>query len=157
MTDHGGGAASVKRFSGDGNDGAAAYKVWKRWARAAIVVQKARGTPAEALGPWLYTLLDGQAALAVENVDLADINVDNGEEVVFDRLDERFPEKVAADRLGEAMEEGFSLRIHKQETTEAYTGRAQLVYARLAKEGVDLPSVARGYLILRGARLGPFG
>ena len=31
------------------------------------------------------------------------------------------------------------------------------MFARLAKEGVDLPSVARGYLILRGARLGNFG
>ncbi|CAK0911130.1 unnamed protein product, partial [Prorocentrum cordatum] len=155
MADNGG--FNTKRFSGDGNDGAAAYKVWKRWAKAAVVVQTARNTPAEALGPWLYTLLDGQAALAVENVDLSEINVESGEEVVFARLDERFPDKVAADRLGEAMEDGFSLRIQKQETTEAYTWRAQLVFARLPTEGVDLPSVARGYLILRGARLGNFG
>ena len=42
--------------------------------RAAVVVQKARGTPPEALGPWLYTLLDGQSALAVENLDLETIN-----------------------------------------------------------------------------------
>ncbi|CAK0868212.1 unnamed protein product [Prorocentrum cordatum] len=131
------GGANQKRFSGDGNDDAAAYKIWKRWAKAAIVVQK--------------------VALAVENVDLAEINAKSGEELVFERLDERFPDKVAADRLGEAMEEGFSLKIQKQETTEAYTGRAQLVYARLAKEGVDPPPVARGYLILRGARLGSFG
>ena len=149
--------AGQKRFSGDGNDGAAAYKAWKRWAKAAIVVQKARSTPAEAPGPWLCALLDGQAALAVENAGIPDINVELGEEVVFSRLDERFPDKVAADRLGEAMGEGFSSRIMKHETTEAFTGRARLAYARLAKEGVDLTPVAQGYLILRGARLGNFG
>ena len=40
MTDNGSGR-DTKRFSGDGNDGAAAYKVWKRWAKAAIAVQTA--------------------------------------------------------------------------------------------------------------------
>ena len=85
--------------------------MWKRWAKAAIVVQKAKNTPAEALGPWLYTLLDGQAALAVENVDVGKINIESDEEVVFARLDERFPDKVAVGRPGEAMEEGLSLRI----------------------------------------------
>ena len=97
-----GGGFNQKRFS----DGSAAYKVWKRWAKAAIVVQKAKNTPAEAAGPWLYTLLDGQAALAVENADISEINVESGEEVVFAKLDKCFPDLVAADRLGEAMKEG---------------------------------------------------
>ena len=133
---------SQKRFSGDGNDGASLYKTWKRWAKAAVVVQRARGTPEDALGPWLYTLLDGQAALAVQSLGLAEISGENGEEVVFNKLDERFPDKVAADRLGEAMEEAFTLKILKHETTEAYTRRARLVFAKLSKEGVDLPRVA---------------
>ena len=105
MADNGGGF-NTKRFRGDGNDGAAAYKVWKRWAKAAIAVQKVKNTPAEAVGPWLYTLLDGQAALAVENVDISEINVESGEEVAFAKLDELFPDKVVAGRLGEATEEG---------------------------------------------------
>ena len=49
------------------------------------------------------------------------------------------------------------MRIQRQETTEAFTGRARLVFARLTKEGVGLPPVAQGYLILQGARLGNFG
>ena len=55
-------------FSGDGGDGLAAYKVRRRWARKAIMAQKTNGTLAEIIGPWLYTLLDCQAALAVEDV-----------------------------------------------------------------------------------------
>ena len=69
-------------------------------------MQKARGTPPEALRLWLYTFLNGQAALAMENVGTSGINVKSGEEVVFAKLDERFPDKSAAGRLGEAMEGG---------------------------------------------------
>ncbi|CAK0804773.1 unnamed protein product [Prorocentrum cordatum] len=49
--------------------------------------------------------LDGQAALAVESVDLAETSVESGEEVVIALLVERFSGKVAADRLGEAKRE----------------------------------------------------
>ena len=65
-----------KRFAGDGNDVVVAYKVWRRWAKAAIVVQKAKGMAAEALGPWLFTLLDGQAALALDAIDIDALAVD---------------------------------------------------------------------------------
>ena len=55
------------------------------------------------------------------------------------------------------MEEAFQLRIMKGETTESFTGRARLTFARLSKEGVALPSVAQGFLLLKGARIGNFG
>lgn len=152
-----GGAAGQKRSANDGNDSGSESRLWKRWARAEIVVQKAKGTPPEALGPRLYTLLDGQAALALESVDICDINLEGAEDVVFERLDDRFPDKVAADRLGDAMDGTFALCLGKHETTEAYTGRARLIFAKLTKEGVDLPAVAQGYLVLQGARLGSLG
>ena len=56
MSDDGHGGSAEKRFNGDGNSGAAAYKVWERWARAALVVMKVGGMPPEALGPWMYHL-----------------------------------------------------------------------------------------------------
>ena len=113
--------------------------------------------PPEALGPWVHTLLDGQAALALEATELNNLRTDGGEELVFRELDKRFPDKVAADRMGEAMEEAFGLKIMKNETTEAVTGRSRLVIARLPTEGVHLPSEARGYAVLRGCRLGSLG
>ena len=64
---------------------------------------------------------------------------DRGEELVFRELDQRFPDKVAADRMGEAMEEAFRLKVMKNETTETFTGRSRLVFARLQTEGVNLP------------------
>ena len=58
----------------------------------AIVVLKANGTPADVVGPWSYTFLDGQAALAVD-VDISEIYVESGEETAFAKLDERIPDK----------------------------------------------------------------
>ena len=39
--------------------------------------------------------------------------------------------------------------------TAAYTGRCRELFEKAAREGIELPDVARGYLMLRGARLGP--
>ena len=71
MSESGRGGSAQTRFSGDGNSGAE-YKAWKRWARAAHVVNKVGGTPPEALVPWMYALLDGQAALALESIEIKD-------------------------------------------------------------------------------------
>ena len=115
--------AGVRR---DGNSEAAEYKVWTCAARAVLVVKKVGGMPPEALGPWKYTLLDGQAALALESTDVNDMCTEGGKELVFRELDQRFPDKVAADRMGEAMEEALGVKIMKSETTEAFTGRSRL-------------------------------
>ena len=72
-----------------------------------FVVKKVGGMLPEAVGPWKYTLLDGQAALALESIEIKDIGMDG---------------KVAADRTGEAMEETFGLNKHENETSEAFIG-----------------------------------
>lgn len=55
------------------------------------------------------------------------------------------------------MEEAFTLRLGKHETAEAYKGRARLVFAKLAKEGVEFPVVARGSLVLQGGQIAESG
>ena len=47
--------------------------------------------------------------------------------------------------------------IMKNWTTEAFTGRARLVFTRLQAEGVDLPSEAKGLHRLCGCRLRSLG
>ena len=49
-------------------------------------------------------MLVGQAALAVENADISEINVELGEKVIFAHWDERFPDEGAGGRVGEATE-----------------------------------------------------
>ena len=83
----------------------------------------------------MYTLLDGQAALALDKMEIKDMCTDGGEELVFRELDQRFPDKVAANRTGEAMEETFTLKIMKHEKTETSTGQSRLVFTLLQTEG----------------------
>ena len=142
MSENGHGGSAPQRFNGDGNSGAAEHKVWKRWARAAHVVGKVGGMPPEVRDPGFTLLLDGQAALALGSIEIKDMCMDGGDELVFRELEQRFPDQVEADRFGEAMEVPFRLKTMNNETTEAFTGRSRLVFTRLQTEGVNLPSEA---------------
>jgi hypothetical protein len=156
MAEAGGGgtAGAWKRFSGKGNNAGADYKTWRRWVTAKIAVEVRRGLPKEAVGPMVYTLLDDEAERAVEHIDIHDLEAEDGEQMLFTVLDERFPDKEASDRIGEALESVFGLSIERNETSQSYTGRARTLFGTARKEGVDLPPVAQGFLLLRGARLG---
>lgn len=66
--------AAVKRFSGDGTDPETDYRRWKRWSRAYLSVQKARGIAEETHGSLLYTLLDGAALATFDSVAMDDID-----------------------------------------------------------------------------------
>ena len=119
--------------------------------------QKVGAMLPEALGPWGDTLVDGQAALALKSIDLKDMCTEGSEELVVRELDQRFPDKVAADCVGEPTEEAFWLQIKKNVTTEAFTGRSRFVFTLLQSEVVNLPSEARRCIVLRGCRLGSLG
>ena len=145
--------SQVKRFAGDGANPPRDYKQWKRWARAYLKVQASRGMKEDAYGSVLYTLLDGSALRAFDAVDMNDIEQDGGQDVVFQVLDERYPEEASHDRLGEVLDAIFDLRIEKNETTATFTGKVKSAFSAAEAEGIRFPSVARGYMVLRFARL----
>ena len=62
--------------------------VSKHWARADLVVKKLGGMPPEALEPRMYTLLDGPAVLALESIEIKEMCMGGGEELVFQELDQ---------------------------------------------------------------------
>ena len=125
MAHDGGNSGAYRRFSGGGPGAANNYKSWKKWAAAKTLVDVSKGTKPEAIGPLLFTLLEGQAADAVEHIPLDELNVEDGEKVLMKALDERYPEKEAADKIGEVLQGIFGLGIDKTETTTQYTGRAK--------------------------------
>lgn len=143
-----------RRFSGEGKSPCQEYKQWKRWATAHVFVQKSKGVTPEALGPLLFSLLDGEALKSLDDVDIEDdLAVVGGETVVFTALNDRFPEQETSDRIGEMLDDVFGIRIQKTERTADYTGRVRGALARADREGISLPNIAKGYLLLRGARL----
>ena len=145
--------SAVKRFSGEGLSAVEDYRRWKKWARAYLKTQSARGTAPGAFGSILYTLLDGQALLAVDGVDPDDLEQDGGEHLIFDKLDDRYPEQATQDKIGEVLDNVFTLRVDRGESTAAFVGRARAAFEQAAREGIDFPSVARGYMLVRAARL----
>ena len=143
----------VKRFSGDGADPQKEYKRWKRWSRAYLTVQRAKGTPEAAMGSLLFTLLDGSALRAFDATNMDDLEVEGGQDVVYQVLGDRYPEESSHDRLGEILDAIFDLKVERGESTAVYTGKARAAFSAAEAEGVKFPDTARGYLVLRFARL----
>ena len=107
-------------------------------------------TPKEAHSGALFCLLDGPAELALEGLNIEELCVVNGANRLFSCLDDRFPDLETHDKIGESLDNVFRLRVDKGERTAAYTGRCRELFEKAAREGIELPAVALGYLMLRG-------
>ena len=62
--------------------------------------EKARGLNAEAVGPFIFTYLDGEDAKAMEDVELDTRAITDGELLVFARLDENYSRGTEARQAG---------------------------------------------------------
>ena len=153
MADNGRAESMVKRFSGETQEPQKDYKRWKRWSKAYLIVQRAKGVDETALGAMLFTLLDGTALRAFDSVEMDSLEQAGGQDIIYQVLDERFPEEAVHDRLGEVLDGIFDLKVEKNESTAAFTGKARAAFTAAEAEGVRLPSVAKGYLLLRFSRL----
>ena len=102
-----------------------------------------------------FCLLDRPAEMALEGLNIEEVCVVNGADRLFSCLDERFPDLETHDKIGESLDDVFRSKVDKGERTAAYTGRCRELFEKAAREGIELLDVARGYLMLRGARLGP--
>eukprot|EP00974_Lingulodinium_polyedra_P089418 8670859-Lingulodinium_polyedra.AAC.1 len=76
-----------------------------------MAVELAKGTPRTALGPLLFTLLDGIAAECLEFLEIEELEGDDGADRLLEALGERFPDREASDRVGDALELCFGLRV----------------------------------------------
>ena len=146
---------ATKRFDGAGEDATRRYWKWRKWAKTYLTLLEAKGTPKEVHGSALFCLLDGPAELALEGLNIEELCVVNGADRLFSCLDERFPDLETHDKIGESLDDVFRLRVDKGELTAAYTGRCRELFEKAAREGIELPDVAPGCIMLRGARLGP--
>ena len=134
----------MKRFSGETATPEKDCKRWKRWPRDWLNVQKAKGTDESAFGSMLFTLLDGAALRAFDATSMDDIEANGGQDVIYQVLDERFPEEAGHDRIGEVLDNVFDLKAEKGESTATFTGRVRAAFSAAEAEGIKIPSVARG-------------
>ena len=128
---------------------------WTTSTKAYLTLLEAKGTPKEAHASALFCLLDGPAELALEGLNIEVLCVVNGADRLLSCLDERFPDLETNDKICESLDDAFRLKVDKGGRTAASTGRCRELFEKAARAGIELPDVARGYLMLCGARLGP--
>ena len=150
MANDGGGNAKDRIFTAETLD-PKEYKRWKQWAKARL---RRSSLKPEDRGPLLFTFLDGVAQMMFDDDDVeAELAVEGGENVIFQRLDARYPDAEPSDKLAEALDMIYDLKWETGETSTNFVGRNVQVFARAAQEGVRYPPEAQGHAHLRGARL----
>ena len=138
-------------FSGD-NEDSEEYRRFKVWCTNKMITMEK--LPAKARGAYVYTLLGGKALECIEHLSMEDYHIEQGDEVIWKLLDQRFPVKGKTDELGELLTEVFQLRFKENESLKAWVARASELFDRLArKTKVEFPTEARGWIILHKAGL----
>ena len=140
------GGHSLRYFSGEEADHRE-YKRWKLWVQNKMRVTEKLAE--EARGSFVWTLLQGKALEVVEHLAPAEYQKKDGDRVLFELLDQRWPEKDRADELGEHVSEVFLLKSKEGENIRQWCARAREVFDRCnRKTGVQFPEEARGWLVL---------
>ena len=140
--------ASLKYFSGGDDVDHREYKRWKQWVINKMNVMEK--LPREARGSFVWTLLQGRALEIVEHLSDADYQKEGGDQVIFQLLDERWPQKERSDEMGEHISEIFSLKAREGESVRQWCGRARECFDRCKrKTGVAFPEEARGWILLQ--------
>ena len=140
-----------KRFTGEGPTASEDYRRLKKWVQSHIFYKK---VDSEAQGPFLHTLLDGEALVAVDELEFSSYAAKDGIDILWRALDSRFPQKAPIDSMGEALGEVFHLQASPGETMAAWTGRATQVFVTCrTKARVEFPSEAQGWLLMHRCRL----
>ena len=112
-------------FSGD-NEDSEEYRRFKVWCTNKMMTMEK--LPAKARGAYVYTLLGGKALECIEHLSMEDYHIEQGDEVIWKLLDQRFPVKGKTDELGELLTEVFQLRFKENESLKAWVARASELF-----------------------------
>ena len=79
------------RFFSGADEDPKEYLRWKTWVQNKLLTLDK--LPASAKGAYIYTLLSGRALDCVEHLDPSDYQKEDGEKIMWDLLDTRFPKR----------------------------------------------------------------
>ena len=136
-----------------GYDGVDPETTFRAFEKSLKLWQFETDVPLRKQGAKLLRALTGAARLAVEELEYEQIASEDGIKNVVNRLREYF-----APHLEVSMPRAFEAAVYGQprqskETYAEYVHRMQRNFSLLSKEGVDLPSGAKGYIIFRQSSL----
>ena len=135
-----------KRFSGawaNGRD----LKRWKTWCLSKMITMTT--LTKEARGPFVFSMLDGDALTAVEHLEFAAFAVDGGETLIFNILEARYSDKDPIDRAGKALFDVFEVSAREGERLSEWSARAESVFHACQRDaGIAFPDMVKGHLCL---------
>ena len=135
----------------DGSD-PSSYRAWKRRAKLMIAGLPTTVGPAK-YGARLMEFVKGEAEALLETVDVEEIIKEDGEKAVFGILDDKYLPQ-PRDLLQNALKGFFyELNIRNGETYPQFITRYDTAVRKLKEQGVDLPSVVKGFMLLRKLKL----
>ena len=141
----------IRIFSGESED-AQEYKRWKTWVQNKLLTLDK--LPAKAKGAYIYTLLSGKALECIEHLEATDYQKEDGDQVIWTLLDQRFPQKDKTDEMGESLGKIFALRAQEGESLKTWIARAMEVFDSCErKANIKFPSEAKGWVLLHRALL----
>ena len=109
-----------KRFSGAGANGRD-LKRWKTWCLSKMITMPT--LTKEARGPFVYSMLDGDALTAVEHHEFPEFATEGGENVIFTILEARYPDKDPIDRAGKTLFDVFEVSAREGERLGEWSAR----------------------------------
>jgi len=105
----------------------------------------------------LVTLInpDGPAFETIKHLTDDELynNNEEGLKLIWQLLDERFPLKERMDKKGSAMQEIFSLKPLRGETSSGYGGRAHSTFNKARANEIVLDADLQGFIFLRATRM----
>ena len=113
-----------KRFSGAGGNGRDLNR-WKTWCLSKMITMTT--LTKEARGPFVYSMLNGDALTAVDHLEFAEFVIDGVENQIFNILEARYPDKDPIDRAGKALFDEFEVSAREGERLSEWSGCSTLV------------------------------
>ena len=110
--------------------------------------------PKAARGSFVWTLLQGRALETVEHLTEDEYQKEGGDEIIFDLLDKRWPQRDTHDEMGEIIAEVFAMTGKDGESLRQWAARAREVFDRCSRKcGVKFPEEVRGWVLLNRSGL----
>ena len=100
----------------------------------------------EARGPFVYSMLDGDA---VEHLEFPEFAIEGGENVIFTFLEARYPDEDPIDRASKALFGVFEVSAREGERLGEWSAWADSVFHACQRDaGIAFPDMVKGYLCL---------
>ena len=141
-----------KEYLLDGEGDQEDFKAWRKWVEAKIAMNPR--APRSTIGPMIYSLLRGEARKAFDEIPISSLRNDDGEQLVWDTLEDAFPAEDETDKKMDAFDSILDTEPQRGEkATLKYTGKMRNAFKKGTKYNINLDDDLRSMILMRGMNI----